>query len=52
MGLAALLSAVESVAPHLGGMLAPGQLALVSALATTGALFARILVQKDLDHGT
>ncbi|WP_269580853.1 DUF7940 domain-containing protein [Roseibium sp. Sym1] len=52
MGLAALLSAVEAVSPHLGGVLAPGQLALVSALATTGAVVARILVQKDLDHGT
>lgn len=50
MLLAALLSGAEAVSPWLENILAPGQLALFSALASSGAFVARFLVQKDFDH--
>ena len=52
MILAALLSGAEVALPFLGDFIAPGCLALLSALASAGAFIARILVQKDLKDGT
>lgn len=50
--LAAGLSGAEFVLPLLGDHMPPGLLALLSAIASSGAFAARFLVQKDLDDGT
>lgn len=52
MMLAAILTGAETVSPLLGGLLAPGQLGLVSVVVTTSAFVARFLVQRDLHDET
>jgi hypothetical protein len=52
MVLAAVLSGVEASLPVLGAVFEPGRFALISFLATAGAVAARILVQKDLNDET
>lgn len=50
--LAGLLSGAEVALPFLGDFVAPGLLAVLSFLATAGAFVARILVQRNMEHGT
>ncbi|MHA7777418.1 DUF7940 domain-containing protein [Roseibium sp. M-1] len=52
MLLAALLSGAEVALPFMGDFIAPGRLALLSALATAGAFVARILAQRNMNDGT
>lgn len=52
MLLAAVLSAAEVALPFMGDIIEPGSLAILSALSTSGAFFARILAQKDIKDGT
>ncbi|KZM47439.1 hypothetical protein [Labrenzia sp. OB1] len=49
---AALFSSAEVALPFLGDFISPGRMAALSALATAGAIFARILAQKDMKYGT
>ncbi len=52
MILAALLSGAEVALPFLGDFIAPGRLALLSALATSGAFVARFLAQRNMEDET
>ena len=51
MVLAVLLSGVEVLAPLLGNMLEAGQTAALTALVTICACVARILAQREFEHG-
>jgi hypothetical protein len=52
MVAAAVLSAAEVALPFMGGVIPPGILAALSALATAGAFVARIYAQRDFEDET
>jgi len=52
MLLAALLSGAEVALSFLGGFIAPGWLAALSALTVAAAFVARLLAQRNMNDGT
>lgn len=53
MALAAILSCIEAALPFLDGIIPvpPGVFGVLTGLTVAGAFVARLIAQKDFDHG-